>query len=237
MLILLFFVSFVFWKVSFVAHWNIRQTVRIMAAISQFSCHKQPLFRINSIHLMDVPFDVPKIIAFKWSITSRRFFLAFKPLRSRRANVSSKKQSKITSIFTFDLIYFNWVWTTTTTTECTHITNTIKTQLKVFDTFQLTVYGLKIQTSVGNKSEKKIRIEKLNQMAHRTSTKIKSINKNPKKENTKTMDSNLICCYSFSSLCVSQCTLHTLALFEWRTASELKTTNNTISDNACTALH
>lgn len=44
------------------------------------------------------PFDEPKITAVKWSITSFRLFLAFSPLRSSLRNVSSKKQSKITSI-------------------------------------------------------------------------------------------------------------------------------------------
>lgn len=47
------------------------------------------------------PFEEPKITALKWSITSFRLFLAFSPLRSSLRNVSSKKQSKITSI---------WLW-------------------------------------------------------------------------------------------------------------------------------
>lgn len=47
------------------------------------------------------PLDVPNIIEFKWSMTSLRFLRAFKPLRSNRIKVCSKKQSKITSIFRF----------------------------------------------------------------------------------------------------------------------------------------
>lgn len=41
-----------------------------------------------------------------------------------------------------------------TKTKWTYTTNTIKTQLKVFDAFQLNVYGLKIETSMRNKREK-----------------------------------------------------------------------------------
>lgn len=45
-----------------------------------------------------LPWQHPEIMAFRWSITSFRVRFALRPLRSRRKKVSSKKQSKITSI-------------------------------------------------------------------------------------------------------------------------------------------
>lgn len=44
------------------------------------------------------PSAQPAITAFKWSMTSRRFWRVFKPHLSRDCSFSSKKQSKIVSI-------------------------------------------------------------------------------------------------------------------------------------------
>lgn len=50
-----------------------------------------------------LPWQQPEIIVLRWSITSFRFCLAISPLRSKRANVSSKKHSKSTSIVEPDM--------------------------------------------------------------------------------------------------------------------------------------
>lgn len=101
---------------------NARHQCAVQNGLKSYSiCESYILF---GMFVYRLPWQHPDMTAFKWSITSFRFCFAFSPLRSSRRKVSSKKQSKITSITSLTTNEFGWflifVWISYTIEWHTH---------------------------------------------------------------------------------------------------------------------